>query len=120
MTFYKSTIVLFFFLTQSIFSQSWQTASEPEKPIKLSIRDKYGAVTYKAEFIVSDIESKKTYKKEITVKADEWGTVFFPTDFDDTGAIYSRKYYEWKYVVDGKKILYGSFHYPNFEFEFAN
>ena len=113
----KFFLLLLFFTSISL-SQVWQGSYSNNDPIKLSVRDKYGSQQYKAIFEVRDTESNQTYIKEVIVKADDWGTVYFPTDFNTTG-IASRTYFEWECQVKGKKIPYGSFYYPNFELNFS-
>jgi len=110
--------LLFVLFTSISLAQVWQGAYYNNDPIKLSIRDKYGDQQYKAIFHVTDTETNQTYIKEVIVKADNWGTAYFPNDFNTTG-ILSRKYFEWECQVKGKKILYGSFYYLNFELNFS-
>jgi hypothetical protein len=76
--------------------------------IVLGVRDKYGEGGYSATFVVTD-SSNRTYKHEVSVKADDWGNATFPDNFHASGlkpGIYSVKIYVKNQVVVAFKVKY--------------
>ncbi|MBN2857817.1 MAG: hypothetical protein JXN63_05400 [Candidatus Delongbacteria bacterium] len=90
---------------------SWQQSESPG--IQLGVRDKNGsAEEYEALFVVSKKSGTEKFEKNIKVKKDDWGFVYFPSDFkaaSDDGE------YEWKCFVDGKVVSYGEFIYSEYQ-----
>lgn len=79
--------------------------------IQLAVRDRNGALEYyDAVFSVERKDEDIVYKKDLRVKADDWGFVFFPEDFDIRA---SDGEYVWNCTVDGKIVSYGDFVYKN-------
>ncbi len=114
--------IISFAFDLSSFAQStiWQGSLDNNDPIKLSVRVKLGTEVYDATFFVKQKDSGESYAHQIQVRADDWGTVRFPADFEgvpnelwDIGS--PRQLYEWECQVKGNAVIAGSFYYPNYQ-----
>ena len=115
------SIVATLIFASDICGQSWQSSLSNNEPIRLAIRDKYGKEVYEATFIVRAPDNDETFIKQIRIRADDWGEVFYPSDFDGANetvhALSQRQFFEWECLVKGKRALSGTFYYPNFELD---
>ena len=85
-----STFVIFIFSVNFVFSNEtklppsqFQT-SMGDFQKKLHVRHKMLGVkerSYKAKFVVHNLDNKETYYSDIIVVKDKWGEVTFPEDF---------------------------------------
>ena len=82
----------------------------------LSIRNKLlnSETSYEAIFTVLDHETEEKYTATITVKGDDWGTVFFPDNFKNKQGNMVRLAYgefSWHCIVEDYLVGNGSFYF---------
>ena len=78
----------------------------------LSIRNKLlnNETSYEAIFTVLDHETEEKYTATITVKGDDWGTVFFPDNFKNKqGNIFRYGSYYIGQLHNADNLVYGKF-----------
>jgi hypothetical protein len=103
--------IIFFLLFSSVaFAQTWQQSQDMN--VELGVRDKFGnSVQYEAYFVVT--KDGQFFRKKMLVKKDAWGFVYFPKDFNVN---VKPGMYQWKCLVDNKKVASGKFNLDNRDF----
>ena len=126
-----STFVIFIFSVNFVFSNEtklppsqFQT-SMGDFQKKLHVRHKMLGVkerSYKAKFVVHNLDNKETYYSDIIVVKDKWGEVTFPEDFFNLDGSKLSFYYQsgnfiWNCIVEGDIVIDGSFSFSSSEFD---
>ena len=92
---------------------------------KLTVRHKMIGVkerSYKAKFVVHNLDKKETYYSDINVIKDLSGEVIFPDDFLNLDGSklffrYQSGNFIWNCIVEGDVVIDGSFSFSSSEFD---